>query len=184
MEIWKDVAWYEWLYQVSSLGNVKSYYIKQIKNLTPWKDSKWYLFVNLYNSWNKKSYRVHRLVAQRFIPNPNNKPQVNHIDWNKLNNNIKNLEWCTASENIKHLFNILWYKNNFQTNNPNKWRLWKLHHNSKKVNQYNKQWEFIKTWWWIREIERELFINKWNIWACCKWKYKTAWWFIWKYFNY
>lgn len=100
-----------------------------------------------------KQYKesIHRLVAQVFIPNPDNKPQVNHIDGNKLNNNVSNLEWCTREENMQHA-----YKNN----------LIKL--TTTKVNQYDKQGNFIKQWNSIKEASETLNINHANISVVCK----------------
>lgn len=100
-EIWKDIEGYEGLYQVSNLGRFKSVfrYFKILK-CTKYKDG--YVRVDLYKNGKVKRYLAHRLVAQTFIPNPQNKPQVNHIDENKENNCIENLEWCTRSENMNH----------------------------------------------------------------------------------
>lgn len=92
-EIWKRINGYP-DYQVSNFGRVKS----NRKILTPWNDGKGYMKVELHG----KSMRVHRLVAQAFIPNPENKKQINHKDGNKSNNDSSNLEWCTNSENTKH----------------------------------------------------------------------------------
>lgn len=99
-EEWTDIKDYEGLYQVSNFGRVKSSYTNRI--LKGRKDKGGYLLVNLYK--NKVSYTkaIHRLVAQAFIPNPDNKPQVNHIDENKTNNMVSNLEWMTAKENTNH----------------------------------------------------------------------------------
>lgn len=87
-------------YYISTMGNV--YSIKSDQFLTPRVGKSGYFYVNLYNSYGKKSFKNHRLVAQAFIPNPLNLPQVNHIDGNKLNNRVENLEWTDASGNTKH----------------------------------------------------------------------------------
>lgn len=112
-EIWEDVAGYEGLYQVSNLGNVKSlghnakagimgYKFYHGKNLKPYpcKTRKGYLYVALFKNGHRKQYRVHRLVAESFIPNPFNLPEVNHIDHNVANNSVENLEWCTKEYNL------------------------------------------------------------------------------------
>ena len=99
-EIWKDIKDYEGLYQVSSFGRVKSFYTNRI--LKGSEDSWGYLQVKLYKNGIKSNKKMHRLVAQSFIPNPENKPEVNHIDENKTNNKLSNLEWSTAKENSNH----------------------------------------------------------------------------------
>jgi hypothetical protein len=108
-ELWKDIVGYEGLYQISSLGRVKSLYgwngrryIKREKYLNPSKqrNGKYCrLVVSLKKNNNRESFRVHRLVAKAFIPNLKNLEDINHIDNNPLNNKVENLEWCNAKEN-------------------------------------------------------------------------------------
>ena len=97
VEIWKEVVGYEEYYRVSNLGNV--YSLISNKQLSPAKNASGYMQLTLKGG---KSVRVHRLVAEAFIPNPNNYPEVNHIDCNKINNKLENLEWVTPSMNIQH----------------------------------------------------------------------------------
>lgn len=99
-EVWKDIEGYEGLYQVSNLGRVHSLYKNLI--LKGSEDSWGYLQVKLYKNGIKSNKKMHRLVAQAFIPNPENKPEVNHIDEDKTNNKLSNLEWSTAKENSNH----------------------------------------------------------------------------------
>ena len=98
-EIWKDIFGYEGIYQVSNMGNVRSLINQQrnkrkkpkLRKLT--EDQRGYLRIRVYKKGKGQTLKVHRLVAQTFIPNPENKPQVNHIDGNSKNNQIKNLEY-------------------------------------------------------------------------------------------
>ncbi|MCT4402561.1 NUMOD4 domain-containing protein [Leuconostoc suionicum] len=114
MEIWKDIIGYEGLYQVSTLGRVKSVektraYINRGKKRNFHRKERIlklangrgdYKLITLSKNDNSKTFRVHRLVAQAFIPNPENKPQVNHIDEDKSNNSLNNLEWVSSYENM------------------------------------------------------------------------------------
>lgn len=116
MEVWEDIKGYEGLYQISNLGRVKClpkdvvstkyghvrHYPERIAST--YSRNGGYKFVELSKDGKARKYSVHRLVAKHFISNPENKPQVNHIDGNKANNRVDNLEWVTASENIKHAY--------------------------------------------------------------------------------
>ena len=100
MEVWKEIEGYEGMYSVSTPGNV--YSIRSGKLLKPNKDHGGYLYVSLFNHCKQKCAKIHRLVAEAFIKNPETKRTVNHIDGNKENNCVENLEWATHSENIIH----------------------------------------------------------------------------------
>lgn len=104
-EIWKDIDGYEGLYQISDKRRIKSLDYRRTgeeRVLKTRKNEKGYLHVILYKDRKPKSYRVHRLVAQNFIPNPENYPEVNHIDEDKTNNAVNNLEWCDRSYNVNY----------------------------------------------------------------------------------
>lgn len=139
LEIWKDVVGYEGLYQVSNLGRVKSVariIYKDYRNsktavikgiakqkrgdviMQPFIKKTGYYTVSLTKDHKKKTKMIHQLVAKAFIPNPENKEMINHIDCNTLNNRVDNLEWCTNSENQIHAMkNGL--KVDFGANHPN-----------------------------------------------------------------
>jgi len=102
-EIWKDVVGWEGLYQVSSFGRVKSFRKKEPHLLSTCVGTHGYCVVLLHDGkGQRKNERVHRLVAQAFIPNPNNYPYINHKDEDKTNNHVENLEWCTAEYNSNY----------------------------------------------------------------------------------
>jgi len=103
MEIWKDVLGYEGIYKVSSIGRIKSLKFGKEKILKPVLNSKKYPMVNLLKDNPRKNFLIHRLLGVAFIPNPENKCDINHINGIKNDNRIENLEWCTRSENLYHV---------------------------------------------------------------------------------
>ena len=180
-EIWKDIPNYEGLYQASNLGRIRSvdrYKEVIIKNqYGEYKRTKFfksyilkqqtyigYKCVQLHINGKYKWEKVHRLVAMAFVPNPESKPQVNHIDGNKSNNNVLNLEWCNQSYNTKHA-----YKNNL------------IKHYKIEINQYDLKGNYIKTWESAKEIEKKLKIKNSQICRCCKNENSTAGGYHWKY---
>ena len=164
-EYWKPVVGYEGHYQVSNFGRVKSIkFGKEIMLKQHINIKGGYYYVCLLKNGKHKNYYVHRLVAQAFIPNPNNLPQVNHKDENKTNNNVDNLEWCTNE-----------YNHNYGTINE---RI--SQSQSKPVLQYDLNGNFIKEWKSVNECGRNGF-NQGDICKCCNGKRKTAKGFIWRY---
>ena len=165
-EIWRSIKGYSG-YEVSNLGRVRSFKFNKvrIKGLITNKLTG-YITVYLHKHNKMKNIAVHRLVAMAFIPNPENKPQVNHIDGDKTNNKVDNLEWCTSSENQKH---------------ANRTGLRDYEYCKKAVSQYSKTGEFIASYNSTLEAEKVTGVYHSHISRCCKGKSKIACGFVWKY---
>lgn len=187
-EIWKSIIGYENLYEISNIGNVRSldryFYDKNGKiykrkgvYLTPAKNKYGYLQVSLSNNNKQCSHTIHTLVAKMFIPNPDNKPTVNHKDGNKLNNHYTNLEWATKSEQAMHSLEMNLRKM------PNSWngKFGGEHGASKVVNQYDKNGNFIKQFNSIIEASIAVNIHPGGITKVCKNIKHTAGGYKWKY---
>ncbi len=181
MEIWKDIKGYEGLYQVSTLGRVRSFdryvknrmsnkNIKRGKVLTPCTNRNGYKQLNLIINTKKKPKTIHRLVAETFISNPENKPCVNHIDGNKKNNNVKNLEWVTYSENTIHALK-----------KGLKIPLKGMNHYKRPINQFTLDGKFVKRWESIKQVQEEWHLKSTSISACCRGKIKTSLGYKWEY---
>ena len=185
-EIWKDIYYYnelkkEWvdyrgLYQVSNFGRVKSldrivnhnnskYLTLKGKCLKTFKDGKGYLQVQLSKDGNYKSHQISRLVYFTFNPDADTKLQVNHIDEDKSNNRLDNLNLMTAKENCN------WGTRTIRLALAQ----------SKTVLQFDKNGNFIKEWISTQEIGRILKLHQSNIWKCCHGERKTCGGFSWKY---
>lgn len=168
------------MYEISDEWEVKSlwsgrWWLWKERIMMPLRVNQIYSRIWLSKDRKVRSYKVHRLVAIMFIDNPENKPCVCHIDetldenW-LLYNWVDNLFWGTQKDNSQDR-NRKWRGN---------YKSWSEHHNSKSIDQYSQDWEFIKRWWATRDVERALGINHASISYCCLWKLKTAGKFIWK----
>lgn len=178
-EEWRDIEGYEGLYQVSNLGRIKSLeridnYNRLVKEqiLKPIAN-RGYLRVCLYKDGKQKKISVHRIVAENFLENPHNYPQVNHKDENKSNNCVENLEWCTAK-----------YNSNYGTKNE---RVAASNTNgkcSKPLLQIDKNTnEVIAEFPSTMEVKRQLGFCRVAVSECCTGKLKSAYGFKWKFKN-
>ena len=188
-EIWKDIVGYEGLYQVSNQGNVRSltrehiqfnhnvnckvkYKGKMLKPNT--QKGTGYLTYTLYNKNKKgKVILVHRLVAINFLDNKDNCRVVNHIDGDKTNNCVENLEWCTQSHNVKEAYRLGFAKGKQLTGTEN--------HRARQISQYDLNNNFIRNYEYIKDASEQLKIDASSISSVCKGKRKTAGGYIWKY---
>ena len=159
-------------YEVRPNGEVVN--TKTGRVLKPSKDKKGYLMVTLCNNGCCKTYTVHRLVAEAFIPNPYNLPQVNHKDEDKSNNHVENLEWCTAEYNL-----------NYGSRNKRAAKARINGKRSKIVLQLRKNGSLIRVWPSVNEVKRQLDYDVSTIAKCCNGKprFKTAYGYKWCYAN-
>ena len=175
-EIWRTAIYddvvYEGLYQVSNLGNILSLNYRntgRAELMNPWEDKDGYLKIGLRKNRKTDFILVHRLVAQTFLPNPDNLPQVNHKDENKANNRVENLEWCDGK-----------YNHNYGTINQ---RISKANTNgklSKPVLQLSLTGELIREYPSANECGRNGFERS-GVIRCCNGKQKTHKGFRWMY---
>jgi len=181
-EIWKDVPGYEGYYKVSNLGNVKS--LDRIVPHPRWGRQFWkgriikssldkYGYPRLsLRKYNKaKFFTIHRLVAVSFIPNLENKPQVNHRDGNKTNNNVINLEWVSEKENVNHAYDTGLHRGRRGIESPH----------SKVVYQYSLEGKFIDKYYGCCEANRLTGIDRSSISLAVNGKSNKAGGFIWSY---
>lgn len=164
----KDIKGYEGVYKIDEFGNVLSCSTGLVRKAS--KSSNRYLYLPLCKNGKKKYKRIHRLVAETFIPNPDNLPQVNHKDEDIYNNHVSNLEWCTQKHNLNHgSRNIRISKS--RTNNP------KI---SRAVQQI-KDGVIVRTYPSIQDACRDGVFKKANIHAVCNGKRNQHGGYNWKY---
>lgn len=163
-EIWKDIPDYEGLYQVSNLGKIRSCKNNKVRKQVKQKSG--YMRIILTKNSKQKATSVHILVAKCFVKNQNNYRYVNHVDGDKTNNKANNLEWVTASQNMKHALETGLIK-------PHPW--------SVKVSQYSLDGKLIKTWNRMADVARFLNCHHSQISDCCRGKQNTCKGYIWKY---
>lgn len=176
-EEWKSVVGFEGLYEVSSCGRIKSlarFWVRNERILKTHLDRDGYVCIILTANKVQYNKRVHRLVAEAFIPNPDNLPFINHRNEVKSDNRIENLEWCTVK-----------YNNNYGTFKERLSRTRKQMNLGRPVVQYTTKGEFVKKYPNAQVAAEENGFERTNISSCCR-KYrgkKTAYGFVWKYFE-
>ena len=168
-ELWRDIVGYENLYQVSNLGNVKNCLSGRILKLS--NDNDGYKQIQLCKNGVRKTYKVHRLVGQACIENPQNLPCINHKDENKANNRVSNLEFCTQKYNLNYGA-AQERKSKAQINRKDC---------SKPVLQYDKNGIFMNEYPSMKDAKRKTGVHQVSICSVCRGKQKTAGGYIWKY---
>ena len=166
-------------YYASDNGDIWSVKRGAPRRLIPQLDHKGYEQIKLSYNGKSKTFKVHRIIASTFIPNPENKPQVNHIDENKRNNNMNNLEWCTCLENIRHGTGIARSaksRRGLRVDNSKALEAWR-----KPIVQYDKDGNFIKEWSSATEAGDALNIGSSHITSCCRHKRLSTGGFKWEY---
>jgi len=184
-EEWRIIPRFMEAYEVSNAGSVRSLprevsfshkgrigslSFPKEKILTPILSKHGYFFVNLSRGGIRKRAKIHQLVAQAFIPNPENKRYINHINGIKTDNRANNLEWCTSSENSLHAFSIGLRRVEKGRNNKQ----------SIPISQFNLDGTLVKDWESMGEVRRLTGLSIGNISACIHGKQKTAYGYIWK----
>ena len=164
-EVWKQMKEHSG-YEVSNFGNIKN--IKTGRILKPSINNKGYLRFVVYINKKQKCFYIHRVVANNFIENKNNYNEINHINENKLDNRVQNLEWCTTK------YNCNYGTRNIRVLNSKR-------HNFKTIIQKDKNDNIIKIWKDIIEIKENTKYSKHNIYKCCEGKYKYAYGYKWNY---
>ena len=170
-EHWKDVEGFEDLYSISDTGKVLSKRSGRIRKTSV--NNSGHECIRIYKNKKQYNFTIHRLVAMTFIPNPLSLKEINHIDENKLNNNVQNLEWCTRKYNQEYSGNIKKFVNAGAA------AVKRIR--SKKVVQYTLDGEFIKEWLSAREAEAALGIARTGIGKCCLGQYKQCGGYLWSF---
>lgn len=182
-EIWKSIEGYEGKYEISSFGRVKSLSDQNGRKreliLKPRMSKNGYLYLNLWASSKGRAKKIHRLVAETFIPNPENKETVNHKNCVKTDNRVENLEWTTPKENSQHAVLHGRYRDEHGENNPMFGKHGKECPFSKPVMQYSLDGEFIKEWENVKIASEALGIS--HISSCARGERNKAGGFVWKY---
>lgn len=158
-------------YLIGNNGEVYSRYALKVKRPTSNGSRKGYLYVDLYKNNIRKKCYVHRLVAEYFLPNKDNKPYVNHKDGNPKNNNVENLEWCTPKENVEHASKIICTMKQYKEANEKRKKGVVCYLDGYKIAYFES----------VREAERIMGIHSSNIVACLKGRQKTAKGYTWCY---